>query len=110
MPEVWEAAMSRIYFDVELSGSQIKQWWILQARATYIAREAVRIGELPPASTLPCIDCGTVAYCYDHRDYYKPTVVDPVCRSCNVLRGPAFKSLRKMLGIESRKRLGRTVG
>jgi hypothetical protein len=25
---------------------------------------------------------------YEHRDYTKPLQVEPVCRSCNALRGP----------------------
>ena len=29
------------------------------------------------------------AYDYDHRDYSKPLEVDPVCRRCNQMRGPA---------------------
>lgn len=35
-----------------------------------------------------CADCGDRAIQYDHRDYNKPLVVDPVCQSCNLRRGP----------------------
>ena len=38
---------------------------------------------------VPCVDCGKRAEHYDHRDYTKPLEVEPVCRSCNKLRGPA---------------------
>ena len=34
-----------------------------------------------------CTDCEAPAFEYDHRDYSRPLGVDPVCRSCNNLRG-----------------------
>lgn len=34
---------------------------------------------------------------YDHRDYTKPLSVEPVCRSCNKLRGPAIGSLPRVV-------------
>lgn len=49
---------------------------------------AVANGQLPRASTLKCADCGGQARDYDHRDYSRPLDVEPVCRSCNKLRGP----------------------
>lgn len=52
--------------------------------------KAIRRGELPKASALHCADCGGQASDYDHRDYNKPLDVQPVCRSCNKLRGPAI--------------------
>lgn len=54
---------------------------------------AVRRGELPPASTLACVDCNKPARDYDHRDNAKPLEVEPVCRSCNKKRGPARPAL-----------------
>lgn len=50
---------------------------------------AIARGDLPPAKTLVCVDCGDTARDYDHRDYGKPLQVEPVCRSCNRRRGPA---------------------
>jgi hypothetical protein len=50
---------------------------------------AIRHGELPHPSTLKCVDCGSPAQVYDHRDYDKPLQVEPVCRGCNCRRGPA---------------------
>ena len=35
-----------------------------------------------------CVDCGSKATCWEHRDYEKPLEVDPVCASCNKKRGP----------------------
>lgn len=37
-----------------------------------------------------CMDCSRDAVEYDHRDYTKPLAVDPVCRRCNLARGPAL--------------------
>jgi hypothetical protein len=31
-----------------------------------------------------------MAECYDHRSYYHPLAVDPVCKGCNNRRGPGF--------------------
>lgn len=50
---------------------------------------AIKDGKLPRAIGLGCTDCGRPAEAYDHRDYTQPLKVDPVCRSCNVMRGPA---------------------
>ena len=49
---------------------------------------AVRDGTIPPARALKCVDCGAPALCYDHRDYSKPLMIEPVCRRCNSIRGP----------------------
>lgn len=54
------------------------------------AARAQKNGLLPRPSSLACVDCNRQAECYDHRDYSKPLQVDPVCRSCNVMRGPAI--------------------
>ena len=50
---------------------------------------AVRRGDLPRASELKCADCGKSAEVYDHRDYNLPLNVNPVCKSCNAIRGKA---------------------
>ena len=46
-------------------------------------------GLLPDPWDCLCADCGKQASVYDHRDYAKPLEVDPVCKACNVFRGPA---------------------
>lgn len=52
---------------------------------------AVRRGDLPALDgTIPCVDCGAPARHYDHRDYRFALFVQPVCRSCNKLRGPGL--------------------
>lgn len=62
----------------------------VKAKAFASVVKAVLRGELAPALTLKCVDCGADAKYYDHRDYSKPLEVVPVCHSCNVLRGPAL--------------------
>lgn len=39
---------------------------------------------------MQCVDCSGAAVEYDHRDYRQPLAVEPVCRSCNLKRGPAI--------------------
>lgn len=51
--------------------------------------KAVQKGLLQHPSKLSCADCGRQAAAYDHRDYSQPLKVDPVCKRCNKLRGPA---------------------
>ena len=59
-----------------------------------IVARAISKGLLPAASSHYCVDCGKPALHYDHRDYSRPLDVEPVCRSCNVMRGPA------LIGVE----------
>ena len=44
-------------------------------------------------SASSCSDCKTVASCFDHRDYLRPEVAEPVCHSCNAKRGVAIRTL-----------------
>lgn len=59
---------------------------------------AIRNGDLVPAKKFACVDCGNPARDYDHRDYNKPLDVQPVCRSCNKLRGPAIPLVTSKAG------------
>lgn len=36
-----------------------------------------------------CVDCGKKAVHWEHRNYARPLLVEPVCRSCNIKRGRA---------------------
>lgn len=65
---------------------------ILQEKAGRQVAKAVRKGLLPPATSKRCVDCKVRAEVYDHREYAKPLDVVPVCRRCNILRGPAIDS------------------
>lgn len=53
-----------------------------------VTHRRINSGEIPPAHTLNCVDCGEKAKFYDHRSYF-PEVIEPVCHGCNVRRGPA---------------------
>lgn len=52
--------------------------------------KAIKTGVLQSPVGFLCVDCGKTAREYDHRDYNKPLDVQPVCRSCNLKRGPAI--------------------
>jgi hypothetical protein len=60
------------------------------SRAYKVVREAIARGILPKPDTLHCVDCKRPADFYDHRNYSEPLVVDSVCWSCNIKRGPAL--------------------
>lgn len=64
---------------------------IWRLRATAAVKAAVKFGVLPQLADgeYACVDCGGVATQYDHRDYARALDVEPVCRSCNNLRGTA---------------------
>lgn len=64
--------------------------WLGGHAAMIAVAKAVRSGRLPPVEYSLCDDCGKGAQQYDHRDYNLPLSVDPVCRSCNLKRGPAI--------------------
>lgn len=57
--------------------------------------KAVRKGLIPSLKIhdIACVDCGNSATDYDHRNYDKPLEVEPVCRACNLRRGPATYTL-----------------
>lgn len=58
-------------------------------KAIHAVNKAVKNGDLPHIRTQICVDCGAQARHYDHRDYDKPLIVEPVCVSCNLKRGKA---------------------
>lgn len=62
---------------------------LASARTGHMVKAAIRAGYLHPLDgSIYCVDCGATAEVYDHRDYSRPLVVEPVCRSCNCRRGP----------------------
>lgn len=64
-------------------------------RAAHLVSKAIRRGHLPRLDgRVTCADCGKSACYYDHRNYLEPLKVEPVCSSCNQLRGPGFPKLR----------------
>lgn len=64
----------------------------LRQRCHAILTRAIRDGEIPrlAGSGIKCTDCDDPASCYDHRNYFHPLAVDPVCKGCNNRRGPGF--------------------
>lgn len=60
------------------------------AQAHTLVAMAIKRGDLRKATEFACVDCGAPAREYDHRDYNKPLEVEPVCRRCNMKRGPAI--------------------
>lgn len=65
--------------------------WLRVARQSVASamNSAINNGLIPPLKGLLCVDCGKDAEHYDHREYLKPLVVEPVCRSCNYRRAQA---------------------
>lgn len=62
----------------------------LRIRAVGKVSAAVRAGQLPRITEeTKCVDCGNRATDYEHRDYYRPLDVEPVCKKCNRRRGAA---------------------
>lgn len=63
----------------------------LRQRAHAVVSRAKKVGLLPKLDGLiKCTDCDVPATEYDHRDYFSPLMVVPVCHKCNIKRGPAF--------------------
>lgn len=92
------------YYDYSYLGLCRKCWQTendLQHKARKIFLSAKRKGRFPNAKTLTCVDCGKQAHDWDHRSYLRPLDVVPVCRSCNLKRGPAeFSPLTAQERIE----------
>jgi hypothetical protein len=64
--------------------------FVWQAYAMATVNKAKAQGLLPALDgSIACTDCDRAAECYDHRDYSRPLDVEPVCQSCNLLRGTA---------------------
>lgn len=68
-------------------------FYFLQRKAISMVASAIKKGNLPKPTVLLCVDCGSDAHEYDHRDYTQPLKVDAVCRKCNRKRGFAIYTL-----------------
>jgi hypothetical protein len=60
------------------------------AKAKAKINSRIQYSGMKRAAEFLCVDCGDKASVYDHRDYNKPYEVDPVCRKCNLKRGPGL--------------------
>lgn len=75
-------------------------------RAKIRVMRAISCGELPPLTgAVKCTDCDEPAWCYDHRDYRYPLMVEPVCQGCNNRRGPGFPPIEKHDSLEYKDEL-----
>jgi hypothetical protein len=92
-PSHYQHGTSRIYVCASCTRARDLQRTNAARRAIAAVHRAKLRGELSslPDGT-PCVDCGAEAMVYDHREYAKPLVVEPVCISCNKRRGPAIDS------------------
>lgn len=67
---------------------------------------AIKKGQLSPITdNTKCVDCGLPAEHYDHRYYGKPLEVEPVCRICNIRRGPAKGYFRVHITTKTRRNM-----
>ena len=62
----------------------------VQVEATLKVANAISKGLLKKQSDCVCNDCGIGAQIYDHRRYLRPLEVEPLCQSCNGIRGAAI--------------------
>ena len=62
----------------------------IQDEVHKIVQNRMRRGLLGPPTLFECADCGKPAFYWEHREYAFPTIVEPVCRACNIKRGPAI--------------------
>ena len=73
----------------------------LMGKAHGIVAKAKQFGVLPLLDgSVDCVDCGSAARDYDHRNYFKPLDVAAVCRGCNFRRGRGYPfSVEKSRGV-----------
>ena len=64
--------------------------WLGAARAQALVQIEISRGAIPHPKSLRCVDCDAPAVEYEHRDYNRPLHIEPICRSCNLKRGPAI--------------------
>ena len=71
--------------------SRLASYEAMKQQAHTLVAAEIRHGNISHPSEHKCVDCGRDAECYDHRDYANPLYVQPVCFSCNIIRGPAVQ-------------------
>ena len=79
---------------------EYRERWRARGRVSY----AVRVGNIPPARDLLCVDCGGQAAEYDHHLGYDPAhvlSVLPVCTVCHGRRKSARGEARNMYTKEA---------
>lgn len=76
-----------------------------RAAAQSTVAALIRSGSLSHPTNFQCVDCSCPATEYEHRNYNKPEQVEPICRSCNLKRGPAIPLLGSFEKIISMGRI-----
>jgi len=100
-----------------LTSDEYRQYIRIQRHALEIVKQAKKNGLLPrlvengKPCGIKCSDCDNVAIMYDHRDYFQPLNVDPVCSRCNSRRGLSDDAMTKILSklhspLRTRKDIG----
>ncbi len=80
------------YKEQEKEYAQKIRLWRMNTAKSKVMIE-VRAKRIKRPDSFRCVDCAKRAEVYDHRDYAKPLVVAPVCRSCNKKRGPGLNKI-----------------
>src|SRR5436190_23131036 len=82
---------------IALLGQARIDWCRLREKAGAAVYRAVRLGNLQnlKTSVVPCVDCGKKASVYHHENYKKPLEVEPLCISCNILRGTNAPTIKE---------------
>lgn len=78
----------------------------MSTACTLLVKAAIELGQLRHIDGQSCVDCGKPAFCYDHRNYYEPLKVEPICRACNRKRPSAFPFARISLHDEAMALIG----
>ncbi len=67
----------------------------IRKEAYVVLKAAIRRGDVPPIDgEMRCSDCDQAADFYDHRNYFRPLDVDPICKPCNNRRGQGLPHLK----------------
>jgi hypothetical protein len=82
---------NRVVWDLsDYAPSLLRGRSCIQTMAGGILWAAIKQGIVRDMRTEPCVDCGKKSTCHDHRNYFRPLDVVPVCHRCNLRRGAAY--------------------
>lgn len=84
-----------------MNSSWLRETLAMSARRAVFM--AVKCGFLPPAKQFACVDCGAPARGWDHRSYFRPFDVQPVCMGCDIRRGPGHPPAPARLRIDGQR-------
>ncbi len=82
---------------IPASGTPEGKVYKLKQHVRWLARKiytrALARGRVEHWRGKKCVDCGADAQINDHRNYFYPIRVDPVCKFCDAKRGEGFPYL-----------------